>query len=145
MCAQEAICVPNFSETPCVKIGFDVRISFVWWMRAVFPKVGDSIFFCLPRLYFYLREQPFSHTRSRASAYKQLILAPERETLPWQSDKYARRIFQGIKFLILVFFFRVFWKVLCKNELMVFLGSAHFPYRVKMRSFQKFSSKICIF
>ena len=31
----------NFSETPCMKIGFDVRIS----------PMGDSIFFCLPRLY----------------------------------------------------------------------------------------------
>ena len=32
--------------------------------------------------------------------------------------------------------FRVFWKVLCRNEILIFLGSAHFPYRVKMRSFQ---------
>ena len=31
MCAQEAICVPRFfsnsSETPCMKVGFDVRTS----------------------------------------------------------------------------------------------------------------------
>ena len=31
MCAQETICVPhffsNFSETPCMKVSFDVRIS----------------------------------------------------------------------------------------------------------------------
>ena len=31
MCVQEVICVPrflsNFSETSCIKVGFDVRIS----------------------------------------------------------------------------------------------------------------------
>ena len=41
--------------------------------------------------------------------------------------------------------FRVFWKVLCRNEILVFLGSAQLPYRVKMRSFQKVFSKISIF
>ena len=40
--------------------------------------------------------------------------------------------------------FRVSLKVLCRNEILVFLGSAHFPCRVKMRSFQKIFSKICI-
>ena len=64
--------------------------------------------------------------------------------LPLQSDRYAHHIFQGIKFLILVFF-RVFWNVLCRNEVLIFLGSAHFTYRVKMRSFQNVFSKICIF
>ena len=47
MYAQEVICVPRllaiFSETPCVKVGFDVRISFVWWMGAIFSKVEDSM------------------------------------------------------------------------------------------------------
>ena len=83
--------------------------------------------------------------KAKLSAYQQLILASGGGgTLPWQSDRYARRIFQGIKFLILVFF-RVFWKVLCRNEILVFLGSAPFPYRVKVSSFQKVLSKICIF
>ena len=36
----------------------------------VFPEVGDSIFLNVPGLYFYLREQPFSHTESRVSAYE---------------------------------------------------------------------------
>ena len=40
-----------------------------------FPQVGDSIFFCLPRLYLCMGEQPFSHTKSKASEYEQLILA----------------------------------------------------------------------
>ena len=40
----------NFSETPCMKVGFDGRTSLIWWMRAIFPQVGDSIFFCLPLL-----------------------------------------------------------------------------------------------
>ena len=40
----------------------------------------------------------------------------------------------------------VFWKVLCRNEILVFLGSAHFPYRVKIDEVTKnFLSKICIF
>ena len=73
VCSGGDLCSPfisNISETPCVKVGFDVRIFFVWWMRAVFSKVEDSIFFCLPRLYFCLRKQPFSHTKSKASAYE---------------------------------------------------------------------------
>ena len=31
---------------------------------------------------------------------------------------------------------------MCRNEITVFLGSAHFPYRVKMKSFQKVFSKL---
>ena len=31
---------------------------------------------------------------------------------------------------------------MCRNEIMVFLGSVHFPYRVKMKSFQKVFSKL---
>ena len=44
-------------------------------MRAVFPQVGDSIFFCLPRLTSICGEQPFGHTKSKASEYEHLILA----------------------------------------------------------------------
>ena len=50
-------------------------------------------------------------------------------------------VFSGYKILILIFF-RVLWKILCRNEIMVLLVSAHFPYRVKMKSFQKFFSKL---
>ena len=42
--------------------------------------------------------------------------------------------------MILVFF-GVLWKILCRSEILVFLESAHFPYRVKMRSFQNVFSK----
>ena len=62
VCSGGDLCSPffsNFSETPCVKIGFDVRISFLWWMRAVLLKMGDPIFFCLPRLYNYLLRTGF--------------------------------------------------------------------------------------
>ena len=44
-------------------------------MRAVFPEMRYSIFFCLLRLYLYLWERPFSHTKSKASECEQLILA----------------------------------------------------------------------
>ena len=50
-------------------------------------------------------------------------------------------IFLGYKILILVFF-KVLRKILCRNEIMVFLESAHFPYRVKMKNFQKVFSKL---
>ena len=47
--------------------------------RAVFLEEGagegDSIFFCLPRLYIYLPGAAFSYTKSKASEYEQLILA----------------------------------------------------------------------
>ena len=51
--------------------------------------------------------------------------------------------FLGYKILSLVFF-RVFWKIFCRNEILVVLGSAHFPYRVKT-SFQKFFGNIGTF
>ena len=38
VCTGVNLCSPffsTFSETPCMKVGFDVRISIVWWMRAV--------------------------------------------------------------------------------------------------------------
>ena len=54
-------------------------------------------------------------------------------------------IFSGYKILILVFF-RVFSvDILCRNEILVFLGCVHFPCRVKMRSFQKVFSNIGTF
>ena len=64
------------------------------------------------------------------------------------SDKY--RVSQELLKMenaTLLISFRVFWKALCRNEILVFLWSAHFPYRdrVKMRSFQEVFSEICIF
>ena len=50
-------------------------------------------------------------------------------------------VFLGYKILILIFF-RVLRKILCRNEIMVFLGSAHFPYRARMKSFQNVFSKL---
>ena len=47
-----------------MKIGFNVN-DFLCMMN-----VGDSIFFCLPGLYFYLQGQPFRHTKIKASAYE---------------------------------------------------------------------------
>ena len=39
--------------------------------------------------------------------------------------------------------FRVFQKILCRHEILgYFFESAHFPYRVKMKSFQKVFSKL---
>ena len=51
----------NFSETPCMKVGFDVRISPHLMNEGRFPQVGESIFFCLPRLYLYLWGPAFSY------------------------------------------------------------------------------------
>ena len=50
-------------------------------------------------------------------------------------------VFLGYKILILIFF-RVFRKILCRNEILVFWGSAHFPYRVKMKNFRKVFNKL---
>ena len=50
-------------------------------------------------------------------------------------------VFLGYKILILVFF-KVLRKILCRNEIMIFLGSAHFLYRVKIKSFQNVFSKL---
>ena len=73
MCAQEASCVPRllaiFLRHP-VKVGFDVRISLILWIRAVFSKVEDSIFFVFLDFISVWEEQPFSHTKSKASAFE---------------------------------------------------------------------------
>ena len=50
-------------------------------------------------------------------------------------------VFLGYKILILIFFKRP-PENFVQNKIMVFLGSAHFPYGVKMKSFQKVSSKL---
>ena len=47
-----------------------------------------------------------------------VVIAPWAVVFPWKSDRYARHIL-GYKVLILVLF-RVFWKVLCRNEILVF-------------------------
>ena len=44
-------------------------------MRAVFPEVGDPIFFVFLDFTSTCEEQPFSHTKSKASEYEQSILA----------------------------------------------------------------------
>ena len=53
-------------------------------------------------------------------------------------------VFLGYKILILVFFKGLLESFVQKWNSGIF-GSARFPYRVKMRSFQKVFSKICIF
>ena len=70
-------------------------------MRAVFLNVGDSIFFCLPGLYFYLRGQPFRHTKSKASAYE---YCSRRGGLYFHGKVIGMLVvFLGYKILILVF------------------------------------------
>ena len=63
MCAQEAIYVPrffgNFSETACMQVGFDVRISPVWWMRAVSRRWEISVSFVFLDFTSTCGEQPF--------------------------------------------------------------------------------------
>ena len=44
-------------------------------MRTVFPEVGDSISFVYLGFTSTCGEQPFGHTKSKASEYEQLILA----------------------------------------------------------------------
>ena len=51
-----------------MKIGFNVNDFLRMMNGSRFLECGDSIFFCLPRL--YLRGQPFRHTKSKASAYE---------------------------------------------------------------------------
>ena len=79
MCAQEAICVPRFLATFLrhpLKVGFDVRISLVCMHEGRFP-AGGRFHFSFVFLDFTSTcgEQRFSHTKSEASAYEQLILA----------------------------------------------------------------------
>ena len=69
MCAQETICVPNyfsnFSEIPCMKVSFDVRIS--WWeitFSSIFQEFASTC-----------GEQPFracSHALGQLIALRQL-------------------------------------------------------------------------
>ena len=53
--------------TPCMKVGFDVRISLVW----VFSRRWEIPFsFVFLDFTFTCGEQPFGHTKSKASAYE---------------------------------------------------------------------------
>ena len=91
-------------------------------MRAVFQNVGDSIFFCLSGLHFYLRGQPFRHTKAKFLHMNTVVNIAPRRGLYFHSKVIGMLVvFLGYKMLILVFF-RVFWKVLCRNEILVFLG-----------------------
>ena len=60
----------NFSEIPCVKIGFNVNDFLRMMNESRFTECARFHIFCLPGLYFYLRGQPFPHTKSKASAYE---------------------------------------------------------------------------
>ena len=55
VCTGGDLSFPFFSETPCMKVGFSVRISLVWWMRALSCRWEIPFSICLPRLYLYLR------------------------------------------------------------------------------------------
>ena len=42
VCSGVNLCSPFLAivlNWPCMKVGFDVRISLIWWMRAFFPQV----------------------------------------------------------------------------------------------------------
>ena len=56
------LCSPflsNFSETPCMKVDFDVRISLLWWMRAVSRRWEIPFSFVFLDFTFTCGEQPF--------------------------------------------------------------------------------------
>ena len=77
--------------------------------------------FVSPGLYFYLRGQPFCHSKAKLLHMNTVVnIAPQGL---YFHGKVIRMlvVFLGYKILILVFF-RVFWKVLCRNEILVFLG-----------------------
>ena len=62
VCTGGYLCPPffsNFSETPCMKVGFDVRISPVWWMRAVSRRWEIPFSFVVLDFTSTCVEQPF--------------------------------------------------------------------------------------
>ena len=90
-------------------------------MRAVFPNVGDSIFFCLPGLYFYLWDSLFVIQKAKLLHMNTVVNIAPRGLYFHGKVIGMLVVFLGYKILILVFF-RVFWKVLCRNQILVFLG-----------------------
>ena len=70
VCSGGDLCSPffsNFSETPCMKVGFNVRISLRLMNEGRFP-AGGRFHFLLPSQ--TCREQPFSHAKNKASAHE---------------------------------------------------------------------------
>ena len=94
-------------------------------MRAVFPNVGDSIFFCLPRLYFYFGDSLFVIQKAKLLHMNTVVNIAPRGLYFHGKVIGMLVVFLGYKILILVFF-RVFWKVLCRKEIVVFLGLLFF-------------------
>ena len=90
-------------------------------MRAVFPNVGDSIFFCFLDFTSTNGDSLFVIQKAKHLHMNTVVnIAPG--GLHFHGKVRGMLVvFLGYKILILVFF-RVFWKVLCRNEILVFLG-----------------------
>ena len=72
-------------------------------MRAVFPNVGDSIFFCLPRLFFYLRGQLFVIQKAKLLHMNTVVNIAPRGLYFHGKVIGMLVVFLGYKILILVF------------------------------------------
>ena len=75
-----------------MKIGFNVN-DFLRMMNE--SRLGDSIFFCLPRLYSTCGDSLFVIQKAKLLHMNTVVnIVPPGVVLPWQSDRYACRIFR---------------------------------------------------
>ena len=145
VCSGGDLCSPFFSNFSI----WDTLCEDWFWCKDFLRLMNEGRFAESGRFHFFFvfldftstcGEQPSSHTKSKASAYQQLILARggggggDTSMAKWQV---CSSYFSGYKVLDS----GVLQKALCRNEILVFLGSAHFPYQVKMRVSKKFSVK----
>ena len=82
--------VSNFSEIPCVKIGFNVNDFLRMMNESRFPECGRFLDFtstCGDSL-FVIQKSKLLHMNTVVN------IAPPGVVFPWQSDRYARRIFR---------------------------------------------------
>ena len=85
VCLGGDLCSPffsNVSEIPCVQIGFNVNDFIRMTNESRFPECG--------RFHFLLS----SETLLLLAGTAVVNIAPQRVVFPWESDRYACRIFR---------------------------------------------------
>ena len=114
----------NYSEIPCVKIGFNINKFLRMINESCFPKCRRfhfllsswTLLLLAGNSLFVIQKAKLLHMNTVVSKY-----CPPGGLYFHGKVIGMLVVFLGYKTLILVFF-RVFWKVLCRNEILVFLG-----------------------
>ena len=112
----------NFSEIPCVKIGFNVNNFLRMMNESRFPECERFHFLLSSWTLLLLAGNSLFVIQKPKLLHMNTVVNIAPRGLYFHGKVIGMLVvFLGYKILILVFF-RVVWKVLCRNEILVFLG-----------------------